>query len=96
MDAPIYKVITLVIRGTVVLSREMFGWYHHEQDAINAVDFNSCDMQDNTYNYALVSRSYEGAYGLDDEELRWYEWDFSKKQWFECECPEACSIYHIA
>lgn len=92
---PIYKVITLSIRVGLKIAHEMFGWYHHEQDAINAVNFNSCDMQDSAFNYVLISRSYEGAYGFDDEELHWYAWDYSKKQWLECERPEACSLYRF-
>lgn len=92
---PIYKVITLSIKPGERIIHEMFGWYHHGQDAINAVNFNSCDMQDHAFNYVLISCSYEGAYGLDDEELRWYTWDYDKKQWLECERPEACSIYHF-
>ena len=91
LGQPIYKVITLSIReGIKWPTHEMFGWYHYEQDAINAVDFNSCDMQDHSFNYALISRSYAGAYGLYDEELHWYAWDYNKKQWLECERPEAC------
>ena len=67
---PIYKIMTLSIKSGERIVHEMFGWYHNEQDAINAVNFNSCDMQDHAFNYALISRSYEGAYGLNDEEIQ--------------------------
>lgn len=91
MDAPIYKVITLSIRKGLHPSHEMFGWYHKLEDAIKTVDCNSCDMQDHAFNYALISRSYEGAYGLRDEELQWYKWNYTNEKWEICERPEACN-----
>ena len=70
---PIYKVITLSIYGNSPLKREvsheMFGWYHHLGAAALAVEQNALDMQDHAFNYALVSRSYQGGYGLNDEEI---------------------------
>ena len=93
MSEPIYKVLTFSIRHGKVLSWEMFGWYHHLGAAALAVEKNSCDMQDCAFNYALVSRSYEGAYGLNDEEIQWYKWNYMDEKWEMCECPETCDIY---
>lgn len=90
MENPIYKVITLVIRGTAVVSHEMFGWYRHLGAAALAVEQNALDMQDHTFNYALVSRSYEGGYGLNDEEIQWFKWNYTDKKWEMCERPKAC------
>lgn len=87
---PIYKVITLSIRKGSYPSHEMFGWYHHLGAALWAVEQNALDMQDYTFNYALVSRSYEGGYGLRDEELQWYKWNYTDKKWETCERPDAC------
>ena len=87
---PIYKIITLSIKSGERIIHEMFGWYHHEQGAINAVNFNSCDMQDHAFNYALVSRSYQGGYGLNDEEIQWYKWNYTDEKWEMCERPNAC------
>jgi hypothetical protein len=92
MEKPIYKVITLSIREDRKWpTHEMFGWYHELEDAMEAVDCNSCDMQDHAFNYALVSRSYEGGYGLRDEEIQWYKWNYTEEKWEICERPEACN-----
>ena len=90
-NAPIYKVITLSIRNGSCLSHEMFGWYHHLGAAALAVEQNALDMQDHAFNYALVSCSYQGGYGLSDEEIQWYEWNYTDGKWFKCERPEACN-----
>ena len=87
MSKPIYKVITLNIRKDSYPSHEMFGWYHHFNEAALAVKKNSCDMQDNAFNYALISRSYPGAYGLNDEEIQWYKWNYTDEKWEKCERP---------
>ena len=90
-NAPIYKVITLSIReGERLPSHEMFGWYYRVYDAYKAVETNACDMQDHAFNYALVSASYEGGYGLRDEELQWYKWNYTDEKWETCERPDAC------
>lgn len=92
--APIYKVITLNIHGNSPLKREisheMFGWYHHLGAAALAVEQNALDMQDHAFNYALVSRSYQGGYGLNDEEIQWYKWNYTDEKWEMCERPDAC------
>ena len=92
--APIYKVITLSIHGNSPLQREvsheMFGWYHHLGAAALAVEQNALDMQDHAFNYALVSRSYQGGYGLSDEEIQWYKWNYTDEKWEMCERPNAC------
>lgn len=93
---PIYKVLTLNIDYGEVQSWEMFGWYHHLGAAALAVEKNSCDMQDNIFNYALVSRSYEGAYGLNDEEIQWYKWNYTDEKWEMCERPGECDRYRFA
>lgn len=91
MNEPIYKVITLSIReGEILPSHEMFGWYHHLGAAALAVEQNALDMQDHAFNYALVSASYEGGYGLRDEEIQWYEWNYTDEKWETCERPKAC------
>lgn len=90
-DTPIYKVITLSIRENEKWpTHEMFGWYHTEENAKEAVACNSCNMQDLAFNYAMISRSYEGAYGLRDEELQWYKWNYTDEKWETCKRPEAC------
>ena len=91
MGGPIYKILTFSISQGQVQSWEMFGWYHHLGAAAIAVDNNACDMQDHAFNHALVSRSYEGAYGLNDEEIQWYKWNYTDKKWEMCERPEACN-----
>ena len=87
---PIYKVITLSIRNGSCLSHEMFGWYHRLGAAALAVKQNALDMQDHAFNYALISRSYQGGYGLNDEEIQWYEWNYTNGKWETCERPKAC------
>lgn len=93
-NAPIYKVITLSIHGNSPLKREvsheMFGWYHHLGAAALAVEQNALDMQDHAFNYALISRSYQGGYGLNDEEIQWYKWNYTDEKWEMCERPNAC------
>ena len=88
MSEPIYKVITLSIHGNSPLKREvsheMFGWYHHLGAAALAVEQNALDMQDCAFNYALISRSYQGGYGLNDEEIQWYKWDYTDEKWEMC------------
>lgn len=92
MDKPIYKVITLSISEDSKKwpTHELFGWYHTEKKARDAVVCNSCDMQDQSFNYVMISRSYSGAYGLNDEELQWYKWNDTDEKWEVCERPEAC------
>ena len=91
-EQPIYKIITLSIREDEKWpAHEMFGWYHTEEKAREAVACNSCDMQDCAFNYAMISRSYEGGYGLRDEELAWFKWNRDKRVWESCERPEACN-----
>lgn len=92
MDKPIYKVITLSIHEEEQWpTHELFGWYHELEDAMKAVDCNSCDMQDCAFNYAMISRSYEGGYGLRDEEIQWYKWNYTDEKWETCERPEDCN-----
>lgn len=88
---PIYKIFTLnICEDAKWPTREMFGWYHTEEKAREAVACNSCDMQDHAFNYALISRSYQGGYGLRDEELAWFKWNRDKRVWESCERPDAC------
>lgn len=96
MSEPIYKVLTFSIREGKVQTWEMFGWYHHLGAAAIAVDKNACDMQDHAFNYAMVSRSYEGAYGLNDEEIQWFKWNYIDEQWEVCERPSECDHYFFA
>ena len=95
-NAPIYKVLTFSIRQGKVQTWEMFGWYHHLGAAALAVEQNALDMQDHAFNYALVSRSYEGGYGLNDEEIQWYKWNYTSEKWEMCERPRECDHYHFA
>lgn len=91
-DQPIYRVITLNIRESERWpNHEMFGWYHSLLDALKAVETNACDMQDQVFNYALVSKSYQGGYGLRDQECAWFKWNYDNKKWELCERPEACN-----
>lgn len=97
MDTPIYKVFTLDIREDEKWPHyEMFGWYHELDRAIAAVETNDYDMQDCAFNYALVSRSYQGGYGLRDEEIRWFKWNYTDKKWEECERPKECDRLSFA
>ena len=89
MEQPIYKIITLTIDNNHI-NHELFGWYHTKEDALKSVECNSCDMQDQIFNYVLVSRSYPGGYGICDEELAWFEWNHTDEKWETCERPEAC------
>ena len=90
-DQPIYKVITLSIREDEQWpGHELFGWYHNMNDAYKAVETNACDMQDCAFNYVLVSKSYQGGYGLRDHECAWYKWDYEEKKWKVCGRPEIC------
>lgn len=91
----IYKVITLDIRSDkwYDFSSEMAAWYHTLEDAIRCVETNACDIQDCAYNYAMISSSEEGCYGLQDKELYWYKWDRESEKWFQIsleERPKAC------
>lgn len=90
MDMPIYKVFTLNICNDSYPYYEMFGWYHELGAATLAVEQNVFDMQDHAFNYALVSRSYQGGYGLSDEEIQWYKWNYTDEKWEMCERPEVC------
>ena len=91
-EQPIYKIITLSIRENEKWpTHEMFGWYHTEHEAREAIACNSCDMQDCAFNYVLLSRSFPGGYGLRDEELQWYKWNYTDREWETCERPEACN-----
>ena len=91
MDKPIYKVITLSICNDSYPSHEMFGWYHEFGAAALAVEQNALDMQDHAFNYVLISRSYQGGYGLNDEEIQWYKWNYIDEKWEKCERPETCN-----
>jgi hypothetical protein len=91
MDKPIYKVITLNICNDLYPIHEMFGWYHELDAAAFAVEQNALDMQDHAFNYVLISRSYQGGYGLNDEELQWYKWNCTDEKWEKCERPETCA-----
>ena len=89
-NVPIYKIHTFEIFKRQLQGHEMFGWYHDLDSATSAVEANACDMQAWTFNYALVSASYEGAHGLNDEELQWYTWNYTDQKWETCERPKAC------
>lgn len=96
----IYKVITLDIRSDkwMDFSSEMSAWYYLLDDAISCVETNACDIQDHAYNYALISSSREGCYGLYDEELYWYKWNKDSEKWVQIsldERPKACGSCHI-
>lgn len=96
----IYKVITLDIRSDkwMDFSSEMSAWYYLLDDAISCVETNACDIQDHAYNYALISSSREGCYGLYDEELFWYKWNKDQEKWIQIsldERPKACDSCHI-
>ena len=96
----IYKVITLDIRSDkwMDFSSEMSAWYYLLEDAISCVENNACDIQDHAYNYALISSSREGCYGLYDKELYWYKWNKDQEKWIQIsldERPVACNQLHI-
>lgn len=91
----IYKVITLNIRSDkwYDFSSEMAAWYHTLDDAIKCVETDACDIQDCAYNYAMISSSEEGCYGLYDKELYWYKWNEDSEKWIQIsldERPKAC------
>lgn len=90
-DKPIYKIHTFEIFKGRLHSHEMFGWYHDLESATLAVENNECNMQAHEFNYAMISRSYEGCYGLRDMDLQWYTWNYTDHKWEKCECPEACN-----
>lgn len=92
----IYKVITLNVRSDkwYDFSSELAAWYYYLEDAISCVENNACDIQDHAYNYALISSSREGCYGLDDKELYWYKWNKEQEKWIQIpleERPECCN-----
>lgn len=90
MSEPIYKIHTFEIFKKQLHSHEVFGWYHNLDSAILAVETNACDMQDRMFNYAMISCSYEGGYGLRDMDLQWYTWNYTNGKWEMCERPKAC------
>lgn len=97
----IYKVITLDVRSDkwYDFSSEMAAWYYYLEDAISCIENNNCDIQDHAYNYAFISSSREGCYGLYDEELFWYKWNKDQEKWIQIsldERPVACDNCHIA
>lgn len=84
LGKPIYKVLTLRVKDTEPghFNREMFGWYHKKRHACKAIEYNVYDMTDGRiFNYACVLKSYQGAYGLNDEEVAWYMWLDGKECW---------------
>lgn len=96
----IYKVITLDVKSDkwYDFSSEMAAWYHSLDKAIFCVETNNCDIQDQVYNYALISSSKEGCYGLYDEELYWFKWNKSLDKWEQIDLdqrPKACKQIHI-
>lgn len=91
LGKPIYKVFTLNIfdieKGNFY--SELFGWYRQRKHACNVVENNVFDMQDGgLFNYAVVVRSYQGAYALNDEILQWYKWNYDIGVWEPCEQPD--------
>lgn len=81
LGKPIYKVITVAVRNDK-FTCEMFGWYHKKRHAYKAIEYNVYDMTDGgVFNYACVLKSYQGAYGLNDEEVAWYMWLDGKECW---------------
>lgn len=94
LGKPIYKVFTLnmfdIEKGK--FCSELFGWYKQQKHACNVVKNNVFDMQDGgLFNYAVVVRSYQGAYALNDEIIQWYRWNYTIGEWEMCECPKSCN-----
>ena len=93
---PIYKIHVFHIRSDNWhdFSHEMCAWYHKEKIARRAVLINACDIQDCAFNYAMISKSYQGCYGLNDVELAWFRWNKDKNHWEEISLdqrPKACA-----
>ena len=96
----IFKVFTLDVFSEEPggFNAEMCGWYPNIIQAIKAVHRNECDIQDGIFNYAMISKSLPGMYGLEDEEVYWYKWNSETKHWdlLYGDKPSACIGFHIS
>lgn len=101
LSKPIYKIHVFDIRSDTWsdFSHEICAWFHKEKDARKTILINACDIQDHAYNYAMISKSYQGCYGLNDTELAWFKWNKEKDCWEEISLdqrPKACEHFQIA
>lgn len=100
-NKPIYKVYVLDVRSDnwADFDTELCAWYHKETSAKKTVLNNACDIQDNAFNYAMISKSFQGCYGLNDTELYWFKWNSDERKWEEISLdqrPKACNQFCIS
>lgn len=74
---------------------EDVGFYYDINDAIFALEHNSCDIREYLYDAAFILTSYEGLYNCAGTDMRLYfKWDEEKQGFFQQKEPEI--FKHIA
>ena len=66
------------------------GFFYREEEAVQAVLENWCDIQDMYYQAAYVIKNYPGIYqyAYSDADRRYFVWDREKQRFIETEEPE--------
>lgn len=95
-ERPIYTITCLQKDGTIIDDygwpdfggQRTFGFEFSYEDAVEALNSNSCDMRECLYSYAIVERIFRGIHpDCMKEDRSWFKWDDDKKGFFETEEP---------
>lgn len=64
------------------------GYYTKEEDAINCVLNNVCDLWETIYKYAMIEEVKEGLYGSACMRTWWFKWNKELEKYEPMEKPE--------
>lgn len=68
---------------------EDVGFYYDLDNAINALENNSCDIREYLYDAAFILKTYEGLYDCVSTESRiYFKWNEEKQGFFQEEEPK--------
>lgn len=79
MNEPIYTVMTFSLSdkpGT--RNSRVVGFYHNFEDADESVKTNSCDINEYSYDYALVEKVNPGLYP-ETTVMQYYKFNYNKR-----------------
>jgi len=90
---PLYLVTVLGIIGRKdplsVFNRRCIGFFYELAVAEYAIAINELDMQDSTYEYAVVEECVPGVYCAGSSLIRsWFQYNVEKAAFARCDTPE--------
>ena len=74
-----------------VKSQRVVGWFQDLTDAHKGVSFNSCNIRECLFNYAVIEGTHEGMYCCGGYDEYWYRYNEKTGRFKKCKKPKSLS-----